>query len=83
MKSKMFATIMTNPASTKRPSASAQAAAMLISTPMKVSVLGWIFSFTQRAMIARSGSMQAAPMKPVKVMIQYRSGAATPIPCYN
>ena len=37
-------------------------------TPMSVSVLGWIRSATQSAMIARSGNMQIAPMTPVKVI---------------
>jgi hypothetical protein len=40
MKSKILATIMMTPASTKRPRASAHAAATLTMTPMRVSVLG-------------------------------------------
>ena len=40
MKSKMLATIMMTPARRNRSRPSAQAAAMLISTPMSVSVLG-------------------------------------------
>ena len=58
MKSKMLATIMMTPASTNRPSPSAHAAATLMSTPMKVSMFGWIRSATHARMIARSGNMQ-------------------------
>ncbi len=68
MKSKMFATSMITNASRNRPKPSAQAAPTLMSTPISVSVLGWIRSATQRLMMPRSGNMQAAPMAPVKVM---------------
>src|SRR5262245_38550010 len=67
MKSKMLATTMMRPASTKRPSASAHAASTLITTPMKVRTFGWIRSLTQVPMIARSGNMQIAPIAPVTV----------------
>ena len=55
MKSKMLATTMIAPAIMKWPSASAQPAAMLMSTPVNVRRLGWIRSATQAAMISRSG----------------------------
>ena len=67
MKSKMLATSMTMNASRKRPKPSAHAAPTLISTPMSVSVFGWMRSTTQRLMMPRSGRMHAAPMAPVKV----------------
>ena len=45
-------------------------------TPMSVSVLGWMRSLTQRSMIARSGSMHAAPTRPVNVRrFRKRSGS--------
>ena len=77
MKSKMFATIMITPAVTNLPSASAQAAAKLMSTPMKVRMFGWIRSATQVSMMRRSGNMQIRPMSPVKVMIRCRSPRST------
>ena len=68
MKSKMLAPIMITPARTKRSTASAHAAQTLTSTPMRVRTLGWIPRATLALMMARSGSMQAAPMNPVKVI---------------
>ena len=55
---------MMTPASTKRSTASAQAAATLTSTPMSVRTLGWMPSATLALMMARSGNMQTAPMTP-------------------
>ena len=55
MKSKMLATIMMTPARRNRSTPMAQAAATLINTPTSVSVLGWIRSATQAAMMARIG----------------------------
>ena len=68
MKSKMLATIMMTPASRKRSRASATPAATLMSTPISVRTFGWMPSRTDRLMIARSGSMQTAPIAPVTVM---------------
>ena len=68
MKSKMFATIMMTPARRKRLRASANPAATLMRTPISVRTLGWMPSATQALMIRRSGSMQAAPIAPVKVI---------------
>src|SRR5688500_15494685 len=68
MKSKMFAQIMMTPASAKLFRASAQAAAQLISTPMRVSVLGEMPSATLMRMMARSGNIENFPMVPVKVI---------------
>src|SRR5262245_38634648 len=44
-------------------------------TPMSVSVLGWIRIATHALMIARSGNIQIAPMRPVNV----RGPAAPPL----
>ena len=70
---------MITPAVTNLPSASAQAAATLMRTPMNVRVLGWMRSLTQASMMSRRGNMQMRPMSPVKVMVQLwaaRSAAA-------
>ena len=48
-----------------------QAAATLMSTPISVSVLGWMRSATLAAMIARSGNMHTVPMNPVNVIVCY------------
>jgi hypothetical protein len=71
MKSKILATIMITPARRNRLTASAHAAATLMSTPMSVSVLGWMPSATHAVMIARNGHMHTFPMNPVNVMLCY------------
>ena len=68
MKSKMLATIMITPASRKRSRPSATAAPTLISTPMSVSVFGWIRRATLTAIMALSGTMHTVPMRPVTVI---------------
>jgi hypothetical protein len=74
MKSKMLAITMMTPAVTNLPSASAQAAATLMSKPMNVRVLGWMRSLTHTSMMSRRGNMQMRPMSPVKVMVQLYAG---------
>ena len=71
MKSKMLATIMMTPAVRNWFTPSAQAATTLISTPINVSVLGWMPSRTHALMIARRGHMHTFPMNPVNVMLCY------------
>jgi hypothetical protein len=77
MKSKMLATIMMHPAVTNLPSASAQAAAKLMSTPTNVSTLGWIRSATQAWMMSLQREEADAPDETGK---RHKAAAAAPEP---